>query len=298
MLTLYQAINIALLVTIIFSVKFGFFYNCRGTTFRRTLSRSILRQGVQCVALTATATKSLHSRVSSIIGMNDPTVVAVSPCKKNIMYSMSTFISIRETFGPILEAIRRLRVLMPRIIIYCRRYEECSNLYIFFKNGLAEKFLEPSDAPDKSEFRLVEMFTRITDEEVKEQIIKSFGSNSHLRIVCATVAFGMGIDCSGVRQVIHLGAPNDIESYIQETGRGGCDDRLSLGTLLVVNRNNQFRTKGMITYNSRCRRDLLFQDTDNYSHLDIGTKCLCCDVCAKSCNCGQCQYYQQSFIFL
>ena len=304
---MYHAINIALLsVTIIFSVKFGFFYNCRGTTFRRTLSRigevrSILPQGVQCVALTATATKSLRSRVSSIIGMNDPTVIAVSPCKKNIMYSMSTFISIRETFGPILEAIRRLRVFMPRIIIYCRRYEECSNLYIFFKNGLAEKFLEPSDAPDKSEFRLVEMFTRITDEEVKEQIIKSFGSNSHLRIVCATVAFGMGIDCSDVRQVIHLGAPNDIESYIQETGRGGRDDRLSLGTLLVVNRNNQFRTKGMITYqknNSLCRRDLLFQDTDNYSHLDMGTKCLCCDVCAKSCNCGQCQYYQQSFIFL
>ena len=152
---MYHAINIALLsVTIIFSVKFGFFYNCRGTTFRRTLSRigevrNILPQGVQCVALTATATKSLRSRVSSIIGMNDPTVVAVSPCKKNIMYSMSTSISIRETFGPILEAIRRLRVFMPRIIIYCRRYEECSNLYIFFKNGLAEKFLEPSDAPDK-----------------------------------------------------------------------------------------------------------------------------------------------------
>ena len=95
------------------------------------------------------------------------------------------------------------------------------------------------------------MFTRITDEEVKEQIIKSFGSNSHLRTVCATVAFGMGIDCSDVRQVIHLGAPNDIESYIQETGRGGRDDRLSLGTLLVVNRNNQFRTKGMITYKKK-----------------------------------------------
>ena len=53
------------------------------------------------------------------------------------------------------------------------------------------------------------------------------------------VAFGMGLDCTDVCQVIHVGAPDDVESYIQETGRGGCDGNLSLATLLVVNRNNK-----------------------------------------------------------
>ena len=103
----------------------------------------------------------------------------------------------------------------------------------------------------------------------------------------------MGIDCSDVRQVIHLGAPNDIESYIQETRRGSRDDRLSLGTLLVVNRNNQFRTKGIITYKKKkvSAKEICYFKIQT-TIVTMGTKCLCCDVCAKSCNCGQCQYYQ------
>ena len=61
-----------------------------------------------------------------------------------------------------------------------------------------------------------------------------------IRRVSATVAFGMILKCADVCQVIHVGAPNDVESYIQETGRGGRDGNLSLATLLVVNRNKMF----------------------------------------------------------
>ena len=85
--------------------------------------------------------------------------------------------------------------------------------------------------------------------------------------MCATVAFGMGVDCPDVEQIIHLGAPNDTESYIQETGRGGRDGRLCLASLLVVNRNNLFRSQEIKDYQvntSQCRRDLLFHDTDEY----------------------------------
>ena len=39
----------------------------------------------------------------------------------------------------------------------------------------------------------------------------------------ATVAFGMGIDCAHIRQIIHVGLPDDIRSYIQEIGSGGRD---------------------------------------------------------------------------
>lgn len=53
-------------------------------------------------------------------------------------------------------------------------------------------------------------------------------------MVIATTAFGLGIDCHSVRQVIHYGLLDDISSYIQETGRAGRDDQLSNVSLLQV----------------------------------------------------------------
>ena len=48
-----------------------------------------------------------------------------------------------------------------------------------------------------------------------------------------TVAFGIGINCPDVHR-IHVGAPEDIETYIQETGRPGKDGMQSAATLLLV----------------------------------------------------------------
>ena len=71
------------------------------------------------------------------------------------------------------------------------------------------------------------MYTSCTDEDIKSQIIESFTRSSCLLIICATVAFGMGVNCPDVREVVHLGPPNDIESYIQETGRAGRDGSIA-----------------------------------------------------------------------
>ena len=90
----------------------------------------------------------------------------------------------------------------------------------------------PTDAPNVPQFRLVEMFTSVTDAAQKDYIIKAFTGESHLRIVIATIAFGMGIDCPDVRQVVCIGLPDDTESYMQETGWAGRDGKLSIVTLL------------------------------------------------------------------
>eukprot|EP00731_Ephydatia_muelleri_P005099 Em0002g1275a len=85
-------------------------------------------------------------------------------------------------------------------------------------------------------FLLVDMFTSCTDQEMKESIIKCFCMESNLRIVIATGAFGMGLDCPDVQQVVHFGAPSDVETYIQETGRAGRNGNMALVTLLNVRR--------------------------------------------------------------
>ena len=106
---------------------------------------------------------------------------------------------------------------------------------------------------------------------------------SNLRIVCATIAFGMGIDCPDVRAVIHVGPPEDIESYIQETGRGGRDGLPTQAILFVKSNYLQYVNKEMKVYcqsNKECRRKLLFSNMEGYNsdchkvpHND------CCDVC-------------------
>ena len=72
------------------------------------------------------------------------------------------------------------------------------------------EFTELKNAPGIGEFRLVNMFLRITEPDHKEKMIQYFTRDSQLRIIIATVAFGMGIDCHDIRQVVHIGLPDDL----------------------------------------------------------------------------------------
>ena len=69
-------------------------------------------------------------------------------------------------------------------------------------------------------FHLVHMFSACTHPDVKEAIVSGFTiPHSNLRLVVATIAFGIGIDCPNVQRVIRWGPSADAELYLQETGR-------------------------------------------------------------------------------
>ena len=92
------------------------------------------------------------------------------------------------------------------------------------RKNLKEDFTEPPNSPDLHVFRLVDMYTRASLLEMNQKVMASFKTpGSKLRIVIATIAFAMGVDCPDIRQVLRYGPPNLVEEYVQETGRAGRD---------------------------------------------------------------------------
>lgn len=79
------------------------------------------------------------------------------------------------------------------------------------------------------------MYTSCTENALKEVIVSLFvQAESLLRIVVVTIAFGMGLDCPCVREVMHWGPPDDIGSYVQHTGWAGRDGELSAATHVLT----------------------------------------------------------------
>ena len=63
------------------------------------------------------------------------------------------------------------------------------------------------------------MYTSCTEPAIKDIILECFTKKNNPRLLIATVAFGMGIDCPNIHEVIHLGSPDSIEIYVPETGQ-------------------------------------------------------------------------------
>ena len=161
--------------------------------------RSLLPPKVKEMALTATLSSTSREHVQRILGMCNPCVLTLSPCKDNIVYCVTRITSLGDAFIPLVEEIQVKRTSTARSVIFCRTMEDCATLYLFFRQKLEQAFTEPVGVPDLSMYRLIDMFHGHNEVSVRENIVKLFTSLSQLRIVICTVSFGMGIDCSGFR---------------------------------------------------------------------------------------------------
>ena len=140
--------------------------------------------------------------------------------------------------------------------------------------------------------RIAEVFVGPTPAALKERILTEFSdTRSPLRVLFATVAFGMGIDMPSIAQTIHFGAPRQADDFVQESGRCGRDGAGSQA-VLIRNRLLPGTSKCMKEFSGnskRCRRTILFAPF--FGVTEIGTvlpMCSCCDVCESVCKCGSC----------
>ena len=140
--------------------------------------------------------------------------------------------TIEKYFGPISKQLYTMQTEIGRCIVFCPTLDDCPKLYSYFQSYLGERSTHPNGAPDLCDTRLVDMFHSCTEPKIKDKIIESFTTpSSPLRLVIATVAFGMGIDVPDIPSVI---ASKDVKTYVQAIGRDG-DSKQANALLLARN---------------------------------------------------------------
>ena len=113
------------------------------------------------------------------------------------------------------------------------------------------------------------------DADHRSKIIQLCKEESKLKVIVVTIALGMGMDCPNFGRLFRGGKPDNLCSYIQETGRTGSDGETSMVTLLQCRTYHSVDEdiKEYVANKTQCRRDVLFKDMDSYCHKDLGSKC-------------------------
>lgn len=167
------------------------------------------------VALTATADKTTRNDIVKQLELNDPKTFISSFNRTNLSLDVRTSMSQKAKNEEIITFIRSRKGESG--IVYCMSRKGCEKLATTLNSrGIEADFYHAGMDPLDRE--------RVQSEFIKDRI----------QIICATVAFGMGIDKSNVRWVIHYNLPKNIESYYQEIGRAGRDG-MNSDTILYFN---------------------------------------------------------------
>lgn len=205
----------------------------RGNDFRRAFAeigsiRSLIPKSVNVIALTATATKETLDCVIQHLSMENPVIIGLPPNRLNIKYIVENSTDIPTFCRQITDELILKRAQMPKTVVFCRTLQNCATFFATIKKMMGKNITDPPGAVYNChlQFRLVEVFTAVSTTEMREAVIKEFCKcDSTLRLLVATTAFGMGVDCPDIERIINWGCPNTLEELVQETGRGGRDGR-------------------------------------------------------------------------
>jgi ATP-dependent DNA helicase RecQ len=229
-------------------------------------------------AFTATASSEVLEKIKKyVFGELEARQIVGNPDRPNISYSAKGCLC-REL------AVRDLLIKNARpAIVFCSSRPGTERLARYLRNEFAE-----TGFPWNREVRF---YHAGLSREEKAETEKWFINNAEA-VLCATCAYGMGVDKSDVRTVIHRDCAPSVEAYLQESGRAGRDGGQSQAILLwgpedetalkrAKTEADRRRINALLDYardSEHCRRHSLLALLDYDSGGEV-PETLCCDVC-------------------
>ena len=168
------------------------------------------------LALTATATPEVVNDIQERLAFREKNVLRKSFLRSNLSYV------VRQTNKKADEIVHILSKVPGSAIVYVRNRQRAQELAAYLNaKGLSADFYHAG--------------LNSKERSIKQEAWKKFKGEREsqaIRVIVATNAFGMGIDKSDVRVVIHHDLPDTIEAYFQEAGRAGRDEQKAFAVLL------------------------------------------------------------------